>query len=132
MSHTFTPITRHIYDLAALFLGVLIVVSTSAESRAGSSIEEPRPYAKCWSIDTLADLSTSGAADKTSVYFFAADGALKAIDQKTCSRLWSTDLGGAVGSNLLVTDQSAMFVTVGRSESGASGKCTLRSVSKQR
>jgi outer membrane protein assembly factor BamB len=131
MSHTFMPMTRHFCLIKALFLAVMFVVSTSAESYAPSQLEEPKPYAKCWSIDSLADLSTSGAADKTSVYFFAADGALEAVDQKTGARLWSTDLGGSVVSNLLLTDQSALFVTVGRSDTGSPGKATLRSVSKQ-
>ncbi|HKP68070.1 MAG TPA: PQQ-binding-like beta-propeller repeat protein [Pyrinomonadaceae bacterium] len=131
MSHFVTPITRYFRSITRLFFAVGIIVSVSVLVRASTQIEEPKPYAKCWSIDSLADLSTSGAADKISVYFFAADGALEAVDQKSGARLWSTDLGGSVVSNLLLTDQSALFVTAGRSESGSSGKATLRSVSKQ-
>src|SRR5262245_31718953 len=113
MSYSFTQIPRDFHGITALFLAVLIFVSASDVTLAASIEDEPKPYSKCWTIDTIADLSTSGAADKSSIYFFAADGALEAIDQKTGARLWSTDLGGSVTSNLLLTDSAAIFVTSG-------------------
>ena len=132
MSHIFTSIGRDFHGYTLLFLAVLMSVSASIDVRGGTRIDEPKPYAKCWTINALGDLSTSGAADNAAVYFFAADGALEAVDQNTGARLWSTDLGGTPMSNLLLTDSAAIFVTAGaRLENGAAPKATLRAVSKQ-
>ena len=131
MSYIFKQIGRGINRFRVLFFIALIVFSTTDRATAADPIDEPKPYSKCWSIDTLPDLSTYGAADNTSLYFFTADGALEAVDQKSGARLWSTDLAGSVVSNLLLTDHAAIFMTAGRSENGAPGKSTLRAVSKQ-
>jgi len=132
MSHIFTQFSRDFHGGKALFLSALMLVSASVVVSGSVLVDEPKPYSKCWAIDTLADLSTSGAADKSAVYFFAEDGALEAVDQRTGARLWWTELGGSVASNLLLTESAAIFVTAGgQAESAASAKSKLRAVSKQ-
>ena len=132
MSHGLTQIPRDLYSVRKLFFTVLVLISVCGVLRGSTFVDESKPYSKCWTIDTLADLSTSGAADTSAVYFFAADGALEAVDQKTGARLWSTDLGGSVTSNLVLTESAAMFVTAGaRPDNGTSTHSKLRAVSKQ-
>src|SRR5688572_21886712 len=123
MSHIFTQFNRDLRGITSLFFTVVILVSVSVVMRGNSLVDEPKTYSKCWAIDTLADRSVSGAADKSGVYFVAADGALEAVDQRTGARLWSTDLGGSVVSNLLLTDSAAIFMTAGgQAESAASAR----------
>lgn len=128
MSHIFTPIARDFNSLRTLFFVVLMLLVASFGTVVRASADDPKPYSKCWAIDTPPDILAGGASDKTNVYFFAADGALEAVDQRTGARSWSTDLGGSVVSNLLITDTAAIFATAGQPQNG---KATLRAVSKQ-
>lgn len=47
------------------------------------------------------------------------------------SELWFTELGGTVGSNLLVTDNALYIVSGPGGSSGRAGRSVLRSISKQ-
>lgn len=95
-------------------------------------VDEPAAFTKCWDYGAAPDLATLAAADVANVYFLDRDRKLQSVDLNTGSKLWGSELGGEVVSNLLVTD-SAIFVATAAQQGpeGSRGRTMLRSISKQ-
>ena len=92
--------------------------------------DERQGFAKCWDRKLAADMSVRAESDISNIYFVDIDSRLIAFEVDGATTLWSTDLGGSVVSNILVTDDSIIVATA-RKEGGTSTGAVLRSVSKQ-
>lgn len=103
----------------------------SADARQSSQAkDQKKEFAKCWEYKSAPDASVHSQSDAANVYFIDIDRRLIAVDLLAGTNVWSTDLGGVVVSNLLVTSDSVLVVT-GRAENGTISDTVLRSVSKQ-
>ena len=111
---------------------MVVVHAALSVYAAPGVIDDPKPYSKCWHRDIALDVSSGGGGDGTNVYYFTTNNTLEAAEIKTGSRVWSTDFGGSVISNLFLTDSMVLFATATGSETGiATTKSVLRAVSKQ-
>lgn len=89
-------------------------------------------FSKCWDYKVDSKLDSGIAVDTTSVYFLDDENKLTGVDLTTGNKLWSTELGGPVISNLLILRDSILFVTSSQSERpNAVSRVTLRSTSRR-
>src|SRR5687767_9282733 len=126
--------TRKLRD-SIVIMSILLVMIPQPRSVAadvGYGASRPELFTKCWNYSSSPDLATAPTADNRKIYFLNAENKLEAADIHTATKLWSSELGGQVISNLL-TDDSALFVVSGSApnESGESAKGVLRSLSKE-
>ncbi|MBA3353169.1 MAG: PQQ-binding-like beta-propeller repeat protein [Blastocatellia bacterium] len=116
-------------------VGVLVLLGLSTAAASATSVssgDEPIAFNKCWDYDAMPDLSIALSGSTTAVYFVDNDRRLHAIDVTAATKLWSSDLGGQVVSDLLVTEASIVMVTnVGDVSSSAPLAAKLRSISRQ-
>jgi outer membrane protein assembly factor BamB len=133
MSHRFITNRCNAFQILTRLVVLLVVTQVASCVSASANIQDDlKPYSKCWSRETLLDVSSGASADASNVYYFTANNTLEAAELKTGSKVWSTDFGGDVISNLLVTDSSVLFVTAAGGENGVSPvKGVLRAVSRQ-
>lgn len=112
---------------------VLLGLSTATGSAASVyGGDEPAAFHKCWDYNATPDLSIPLAGSTTAVYFVDTERRLHAIDITAATKLWTSDLGGQVVSDLLVTEASILMVTnVGDASSSAPLAAKLRSISRQ-
>jgi outer membrane protein assembly factor BamB len=111
--------------LALLLLCVMFIALPTVAN-------EPRAFTKCWEYSSAPDLSFAPVADASNIYFVDREGRVNAVDIKTGSKAWTSEIGGSVISNFVVTDSSLLVATLTQSTSEAgSGKTVVRSISKQ-
>jgi outer membrane protein assembly factor BamB len=109
----------------ALILLVIcgLLTSSTLGQKPGGEVDA----AKCWSFPVQAGqrLATDG------VYVFAGSAGAKvealSLDGK---KVWTTELGGEIGSNLLPLENSLLLVTSAISNNGTAGNSVLRNLGK--
>lgn len=118
--------------LAVLFAGLFNLISSLAHGAASVPLEadQKKEFARCWDYKAAPDLSVQSESDALNVYFVDTERRLIAVDLHSGVIVWSTDIGGASISNLLITDDSLLLVTAG-SETAVGSEAVLRSLSKQ-
>lgn len=118
--------------LAVLFAGLFNLISSLAHGAASVPLEadQKKEFARCWDYKAAPDLSVQSESDALNVYFVDTERRLIAVDLHSGAIVWSTDIGGASISNLLITDDSLLLVTAG-SETAVGSEAVLRSLSKQ-
>jgi len=133
MSHQITRKTK-------TFLVVLCVLATllpgaigsfaSADSRKVST-REPEMFKRSWDYKVTPNLTIVPVVDSSAVYFVDSENKLLAIDLTSAARIWSSELGGEVASNLLLSDTSILVATNSQAtEGGPTAKTYLRSISR--
>lgn len=87
---------------------------------------------KCWSHPLGGEIGSMLASDGTRVYFGGSDGRIQALSRDG-QKIWATELGGDVVSNLLPVDAGLYLVTatVSTDTSKAASENLLRSLSKE-
>jgi len=106
-----------------LFLAIL------ALSLPGLAFDSPLAVRQCWQYPTT-ELNERGlAADNSAVYLSERGGRLEAISLYSGRRLWFSDLGGEIISNVII-DDSAVFLATRSEGTGGSHRSFLRSLSK--
>ncbi len=94
--------------------------------------DDPAAFSKCWDYTAVPDVSIPLAASSAAVYFVDTERRLHAADVTAAAKLWTSDLGGQVVSDLLVTETSIFVVTnVGDASSASPLSSKLRSISLQ-
>lgn len=118
---------RHVLFLVAIGIvfATEIILSQSADK------PDRTPFAKCWSRPASVVASAGIAADQVQGYFAADDGKVSAVDLKTGEIVWTTEVGGKVSSEILVTAK-AIYAVSGTSQNAASAPngSILRSLSR--
>lgn len=116
----------------AALAGVLFAGFSPHAFALDRSRTKPEVFTKCWDYSTVPDLASSPVTDRARIYFLNVEETLEAVDLEGAAKVWSTELGGNVISNLLA-HEGALFVVTNTAESDTSGvrKATLRSLSKQ-
>ncbi len=95
----------------------------------GRTEDSPALFAKCWEYPGAVDLGVAPVTDGANVYFLNPENKIGAADLSTAAKLWSTEIGGDVVSNILVVDHALFLVT--NAQSAGPSKTVLRSHSKQ-
>jgi outer membrane protein assembly factor BamB len=94
----------------------LLFLSSVAARTAGSLAPSSGVFGKCWEYRSSPNLGTGIAADTSSVYFLDDENKLTGIDLVTGTKTGASDPGGSVASNLLVLNDSILFVTNSQSD----------------
>lgn len=110
---------------------VSVVFVTEAVPAQQPAEPERTPYARCWSRPATVVASAGIAANQIHGYFGADGGKVAAVDLKTGEMVWTTEVGGSVSSEILVTPK-AIYMVAGISDNGASAPngSILRSLSR--
>ncbi|HLA96222.1 MAG TPA: PQQ-binding-like beta-propeller repeat protein [Pyrinomonadaceae bacterium] len=85
------------------------------------------PLIKCWSHPANVLPHNGIATDSDNVYFVSGENKVNAIDVKTGETVWSSEVGGNLISEIVVTNRSIYAVSAGASETGPT---FLRSLSR--
>ena len=101
-------------------------IATAASSLA--SDDKPVIFNRCWETPSAVDLAVTPVSDGATIFFLDTAGKLTAMETAQPTRRWSTEIGGDVVSNQLVTHTALFVVTV---PSGSAGDASLRAISKQ-
>lgn len=110
----------------------LLLVTLAVSAPANSISAETDIYTKCWEYRVNPKLDAGIAVDVSAIYFLDDENRLTAVDLVNGNKLWSSEIGGQVISNLLVLDDSVLFVTSSQSDATDTfGKATLRAVKRR-
>ena len=114
---------------------VLIIISTSLSPiyvNAQDKKDEAVEFSKCW---TYAEAETGFsviATDATTAYLSSAQAKIAAVSINSGVKLWSSELGGEIASNLTVGDAGIFVVTNSVSNDTTKPiESTLRTLSKE-
>ena len=129
MAHQISRITHRylvvLSILAALFLG-------SVEGSANTDLtREPELFNRCWDFKVNPNLAVLPVIDGTAIFFVDNENKLLALETEGPVRIWSSDLGGEVASNILLSESSIFIATNSQvTEGGPVAKTFLRSISR--
>ena len=118
------------WPVAVCFLFFIFSSLLSAEPTKEFA-DEALLYSKCWEYNAPADLDVNAVADASNVYFLDNENKLHGVDLTFGKKVWSTDVGGDVVSNLLIADDSVFVVTSSTATPGVQGRSVLWSISRQ-
>ena len=134
MSHQITRKSKT-FLVVSYVLMILLSGSLGGFANVDSSlhgVREPEMFTRTWEYKTTPNLGVIPVIDSAAVYFVDSENKLLAIDSKTTARIWSSELGGEVVSNLLLSETSIVLATNSQTtEAGPAPKTFLRSVSRQ-
>jgi len=84
----------------------------------------------CWEAEPAEPIEGKVALDSERIYIPLVGGGIRAVNVKDGRSAWSADLGGELGSHILVTERALYIVSL---TAGPAGSTTsvLRSLSKQ-
>ena len=134
MSHLFRPKLPTLETLPWLFSACLFLFlfSSAVHSVPRADTPDKSPvFSKCWDYPATPDLRVSPVSDETSVYFLDNENKLVGVHLNGGTKLWSTDLGGDLASNLLIAGDSIFVVTSVAASSAPGAKAVLWSLSRQ-
>lgn len=110
----------------------LVTFTSATNGSTESRSEAPDVFSKCWEYAVSSNLGVGIAADGSNVYFLGVDNKLHGVELALGNKLWSSELGGEVVSNLLVVADSIFVVTSSPPDTvNPSGKSILRALSRQ-
>lgn len=90
-----------------LFAALPIFASCGVAAQSPvQTVKERISFTKCWAIPASIDPSAGLSADQSAGYFADSGGKVTAVELKSGNIEWSSEVGGAVLSNILVTDRS--------------------------
>jgi len=113
-----------------LALSLFLTALAGFAMPGSSTIDEPREFSKCWEYHVEANLDVVPAIDPANVYFIDGEDELQGVDLKVGSKIWSSEIGGEVISNLLAGDGAVFVATQSKGDvRNGLGKAILRSVS---
>lgn len=84
---------------------------------------------QCWRYDTDTVMAAAPAFDKDNLYLAERGGRITAISIKTGSRIWSTELGGEVRSNLAVLGSNVYVAVAPVTDNRKMGVATIHALS---
>ena len=134
MSHIIARKTKAISVVSFAILALLFsaIGSFANDESAGTGIREPEMFGRCWDFKVTPNLAVTPLIDKSAIYFVDSENRLLALDSASAGRIWSSELGGEVVSNLLLSDPSILIVTNSQAtEGGSTPKTILRSISRE-
>ena len=104
----------------------LMAATVSCQTNHSKEVE----ISKCWSYPVNGETGESLAVDGVRVYLGLSNAKVEAwsFDSK---KMWTTELGGDISSNILAVDSGLFLVTSLSSDTGRSGGSLLRSLSKE-
>ncbi len=119
-----TPIPK--ISIQIIFLASVMLSAILGQSKASSEID----VAKCWSYPVAEIVATDLVADDSRV-FIGADGAMVQALSFEGKKIWSSELGGDISSNILPLETGLFLVTSSVSgDVDRAGGSILRSLSK--
>jgi outer membrane protein assembly factor BamB len=134
MSHLLTHKNLDRSGLRTVFAALICILASAACAFAAAERRpsDPSAFTKCWELPVNSNLGTSPASDDSAVYFLDDENKLHGLDLLTGRSAWSSEVGGAVVSNLAVLGDSIFLVTSPQFDvSNPSAKNVLRALSRQ-
>jgi outer membrane protein assembly factor BamB len=108
-----------------------VIWSTGQVNPQKSTNAQPELFNRCWDYRTVPSLSIVPAVEPSAVYFVDNENRLLSVDPGNAERIWASELGGEVVSNLFLSDSSILVVTNSQTTDGISiPKTVLRSISR--
>src|SRR5947208_10435067 len=105
-----------------IILGVAAALTAFGQAKPAGEID----IAKCWSYSLNGSAALKLTSDGVRVFHASPDGRVESLTADG-KKIWSSEFGGAISSNLIATDNSLYFVTSAVSQdSGKKGEGTLR------
>jgi len=98
----------------------LLTTAVIAQSPGSSLVT----LSKCWQYESPGLRTVSPAADSSNLYIAEEGGRVTAVSLSNGTRLWSTELGGDISSNVALADSNLYVIT-----SDISKRSRLRSLS---
>lgn len=110
---------------------VLVLALLSCGPSPGQAADAtPRSLKKCWEFPS-ADIGEHGiSADEIGVYIPEQSGRIEAVSTDGGKRLWFSDLGGEIVSDIVYSESAIYVVARSSATTGEQPKSTLRSLSK--
>jgi len=96
---------------AAVFLSILASVNLSREAAAQNGGAAATKLTKCSEIRIEAPLSEALAADSQLVFIGSVDGSIQAFDAAVSARVWRSELGGEIVSNIIPHETGVAVVS---------------------
>src|SRR5687768_14413777 len=102
MTHKITRKTMAGLVVSCLLMAILLgcVESFASVDLLPSGTGEPAPFGRCWDYKVTPNLAVMPVIDSSVVYFIDSENKLLALDAASAGRIWSSELGGEVVSNL--------------------------------
>lgn len=115
-----------------MLCSICIGLTTHANVDGQTKKQNLAPLKECWKYPTT-DLGKQRMASNAANVYFAEEGArVSAVSIETGKKIWSTELGGEIVSNILINGSSVFVVTRTIPESGkANQPAQLRSLSTE-
>ena len=115
----------------AVFLSIAMCLDLSREIAAQNGGSAAAKLTKCSQIRTETPLLEALAADSKRIFLSMADGSIEAFESMVPTRVWRSELGGEVVSNILPTEKGVVVVSNPSQIGDAPSESVLRSLSKQ-
>jgi outer membrane protein assembly factor BamB len=125
------PIWPPVWRPFAAGLSLLLFVYSVHAALQDEPPEKSPGFIKCWEYQAAPDLTVNAVADNASVYFFDTENKLNGVDLISGAKIWSTELGGDIVSNLFLADESIFVVTSSAVTAGIEPKAVIWSISRQ-
>jgi outer membrane protein assembly factor BamB len=125
VSLTIGLIFRSVAVLTIAFFSVILPASTAAQTPDKSLVT----LNQCWNYPTENLVLQRPAVDNSNLYFGERGGRITAISLSTGTRLWSTELGGELRSNIAFLGSNLYVVAGPTIDGGPKGNGRLRVLS---
>ncbi len=115
--------------ITVLFVVCLVLLCSSlfGQKRANAEVD----VSKCWSYPLVGVTADQIAADESSVFVGTTGAKIEALSREG-KKIWSSEFGGEISSNIIASDSSLFFTTsVISDDSTKPGGSKLRWVSKE-
>lgn len=103
-----------------------LAVSAFAQTTPAGEVD----IAKCWGYPLSDNTASASAADSGLIYIGSSGAKVEALSLDG-KKVWATEFGGDINSNLLPTDTGLFFVTATVADDPAKAGSVLRVVSKE-
>jgi outer membrane protein assembly factor BamB len=127
MAHLF-PRKLSIVNRFPRLLAACFSLFASPSLISASPPDDSPVFSKCWEYPSAADVTVNPTSDDTNVYFLDNENRLVGVHLHRGTKVWSTELGGDVISNLLVTGESILVVTSVPASASSAAKSILWSL----
>ncbi len=112
--------------LSQIIVFILLSLTVVGQTKPAGEVD----IAKCWAYPLGDNTASELAADDSRIYVGSSGAKVEALSLDG-KKMWATEFGGDINSNLLPTDAGVLMVTTTVSDDSAKASSLLRLVSKE-
>ncbi|MEP7039031.1 MAG: PQQ-binding-like beta-propeller repeat protein [Acidobacteriota bacterium] len=98
-----------------VFLSLQISAQQIPEKKSDAILSQPLPYKQCWFYKTKLSDNKIASDNESRLYIPVLFGKITSIKASSGEKLWETDLGGEIVSDLIVGEENKSIYVVTRS-----------------